>query len=198
MSGVDLGRYRRIVQMFWDPEPSNDQKADQAVWCLGVPYKLSSNDLESGEPCGGSSPSSNSPTLNQIGTHDKQEPLHVEESEAATAEAAGHLDEDRDRGWPSAFLEDFESRFWMTYRSDFLPIPRSTDPRAVHALSLSMRIKSQLVDQNGFSSDSGWGCMIRSGQSLLANTMAIHELGRGEYRSCWSCSNPRRAGLTRC
>ncbi|KAM0268707.1 hypothetical protein ACHAQH_009923 [Verticillium albo-atrum] len=86
-----------------------------------------------------------------------------------------------DGGWPSAFLDDFESKFWMTYRSDFEPITKSSDPRAASALSLSMRIKSQLMDQNGFSSDSGWGCMIRSGQSLLANTMAVLDLGR-EWR----------------
>ncbi|KAJ2989178.1 hypothetical protein NUW58_g3602 [Xylaria curta] len=44
-----------------------------------------------------------------------------------------------------------------------------------------MRIKTQLSDQTGFASDSGWGCMIRSGQSLLANAMAIQRLGR-EWR----------------
>ncbi|PHH72202.1 hypothetical protein CDD83_5006 [Cordyceps sp. RAO-2017] len=45
-----------------------------------------------------------------------------------------------------------------------------------------MRIKSQLSEQAGFSSDSGWGCMIRSGQSLLANSIAMLKLGRGWRR----------------
>ncbi|KAJ9134747.1 Cysteine protease [Pleurostoma richardsiae] len=40
-----------------------------------------------------------------------------------------------------------------------------------------MRLKV-LGEQGGFTSDSGWGCMIRSGQSLLANTLAICYLGR--------------------
>ncbi|CAG9949450.1 unnamed protein product [Clonostachys rosea f. rosea IK726] len=76
-------------------------------------------------------------------------------------------------------LDDFESKFWMTYRFEFEPIARSSDPKARSSLSLSMRIKSQLGgDQTGFSSDSGWGCMIRSGQSLLANSIAILRLGR--------------------
>jgi cysteine protease ATG4 len=70
----------------------------------------------------------------------------------------------------------------MTYRSEFEPIPRSTNPRATSSLSLSMRLKSQLGDQSPFSSDSGWGCMIRSGQSLLANTIALVRLGRGKSK----------------
>lgn len=66
----------------------------------------------------------------------------------------------------------------MTYRSGFEPIPKSVDPKAASALSFSMRIKSTLSDSAGFSSDSGWGCMIRSGQSLLATTIGILRLGR--------------------
>jgi cysteine protease ATG4 len=38
-----------------------------------------------------------------------------------------------------------------------------------------------LANQGGFTSDAGWGCMIRSGQSLLANTMLTLKMGR-EWR----------------
>lgn len=41
IAGAGLGRYRRIVQMFWDPEPVNDAATDQPVWCLGRSYRLS-------------------------------------------------------------------------------------------------------------------------------------------------------------
>ncbi|KAK3950203.1 hypothetical protein QBC32DRAFT_20042 [Pseudoneurospora amorphoporcata] len=87
----------------------------------------------------------------------------------------------QDGGWPPAFLDDFESRIWMTYRTDFALIPRSSDPQASFALSFAMRIKTTFSDLTGFSSDTGWGCMIRSGQSLLANAILVARLGR-EWR----------------
>ncbi|OLN87738.1 Cysteine protease ATG4 [Colletotrichum chlorophyti] len=186
MTAVDLGRYRRIVQMFWDPEPTNDYPNDLPVWCLGRSYTLNTTAVKDKLDQRHTPP----PTETA-----EAEPKVVKASPVAAAKgpetppdsvsssfsSSLAYDEDfsgQDGGWPSAFLDDFESKFWMTYRSDFEPIPKSTDPRASSALSFSMRIKSQLVDQNGFSSDSGWGCMIRSGQSLLANTMALIDLGR--------------------
>lgn len=82
--------------------------------------------------------------------------------------------------WPKAFLSDFGSRIWISYRSNFTPIPQAKTPEATSSMTLGVRLRSHLMDPQGFTSDTGWGCMIRSGQSLLANTFSVLLLGRGK------------------
>src|SRR5438045_7410189 len=91
--------------------------------------------------------------------------------------------------WPSAFLDDFESRVWMTYRTEFPPIRKSSSQqdRALSRTGSSSVAAFEFAGKffkgsqtDGFSSDVGWGCMIRSAQSLLANALTILHLGRGK------------------
>lgn len=188
LANVDLGRYRRIVQMFWDPEPTNDTAADQPVWCLGCSYRLvdgkstrndtGGNRLESTDDQQQDTIPSPLPTSTD-GPQSASLGTQSESTPSSFSSALAYGETAQDGTWPQGFVDDFEARFWMTYRSDFQTIPRSTDPKAPSSMSLSMRIKSQLGDQTGFSSDSGWGCMIRSGQSLLANALALQRFGRG-------------------
>ncbi|KAM0478311.1 hypothetical protein ACHAPX_005501 [Trichoderma viride] len=189
----DLGRYpRKIMQMFWDPEPANDVNSDQPVWCLGRSYKLDdpsskaasktasvSHDApESSQPdaAAASPPAQSPPPVSKAPVNALETPPASTSSSLTSAVA--EEEPPPGRGWPAGFVEDMSSKFWMTYRSGFEPIPKSIDPKAASALSFSMRIKSTLSDSAGFSSDSGWGCMIRSGQSLLATTIGILRLGR--------------------
>ncbi|KAJ0369782.1 hypothetical protein COL26b_010306 [Colletotrichum chrysophilum] len=151
MAAVDLGRYRRIVQIFWDPEPTNDYRVDLPVWCLGRSYNLSTKAGKDKGSRGQTQPTTDtassqtnvnspSPVPPALG------PETPPDSVSSSFSSSLAYDDDysvQDGGWPAAFLDDFESKFWMTYRSEFELIAKSTDPRASSALSLSMRIKSQ-------------------------------------------------------
>ncbi len=177
MTTVD--RYKRIVQYFWDPEPSVDTASDSPIWCLGKEYKIATR-----VP---TSMTSTSPIQENKPTHTvPAQPIHpVTPPDSAASSVDSEMDSGEsgngeDGGWPSAFLDDFEARIWLTYRSNFPIIPKSQDPKALSSMSLAVRFRSQLVEPAGFSSDTGWGCMIRSGQSLLANALVMLRMGRGK------------------
>lgn len=91
--------------------------------------------------------------------------------------------------WPPVFYLDFTSRVWLTYRSHFAPIRDQS--LAVLEAEAGGQSQSQQVSasprrwnwpvggEKGWTSDSGWGCMLRTGQSLLANSLIHLHLGRG-------------------
>ena len=175
MSKVDFGSYKRIVQAFWDPEPKNDDASASSIWCLGREYAARSiqNDVKKeSSPQETASP----PTTN--GENESQSLEKANSVQPNGVTMIGHeaqlQSEEVDPAWPSEFLDDCEARAWFTYRSSFSPIKKSSEA----SMTLSVRLRS-LGDQGGFTSDTGWGCMIRSGQSLLANALGTLRLGRG-------------------
>lgn len=177
MASVDFGRYKRIVQAFWDPEPLNDDTSRSPIWCLGREYESRSllNGVSDSSREAAPDAASKDPAVRDgVDIHRLTERLLLATTNGSQADEQGTPGKALDRGWPPDFLDDCESRVWFTYRSNFPPIKKSSDA----SMTLSVRLRS-LGDQGGFTSDTGWGCMIRSGQSLLANALMILRLGRG-------------------
>lgn len=183
MTAADLGRYgKRFVQMFWDPELKNDDNSP--VWCLGRKYE-NTQATRAG--------SVEVSTAETLGTTQEVKPARSHEvavpgSGEGILEVKSDVAEPRQQTeiesqWPKAFLDDFESKMWFTYRSGFPAIAKSPSAAALQGMNFSTRLRSQLANVGGFSSDTGWGCMIRSGQCLLANALSILRLGRGWYSS---------------
>ncbi|GCF01260.1 cysteine protease atg4 [Zygosaccharomyces mellis] len=85
------------------------------------------------------------------------------------------------------FLLDLKSRLHFTYRTRFTPIlavPGGPSPLSFHFLIRENPInviENAINNPSCFNTDVGWGCMIRTGQSLLGNAVQIARLGR-EYR----------------
>ncbi len=62
------------------------------------------------------------------------------------------------------FVRDFRGTIWMTYRKGFEGLQAAGVPKA-----------------HQHTSDTGWGCMIRGGQMLLANCVLRHLFGPGGF-----------------
>lgn len=182
MNHVDLGqKYKRLVQYLWDAEP-RIEGTDSPLWCLGNKYKVTlpttgSPDKESESPSDFTAHDvSSQQSVGQPSASSREEPDasgdNDGQSVASTTNASW-------REWPAPFLDDFESKIWLTYRSNFPLIPTTDDDNAPSSRTLSVRLRMQLTNSDGFTTDTGWGCMIRSGQSLLANALSMLSLGRG-------------------
>jgi cysteine protease ATG4 len=187
MADSDFARYgKKFVNYFWDPLPRNQDTSGAPIICLGVPYDSHPTPIAP-PPTGldlsqftvhSPSDSSASRSYEAPSSDDIEEISKSEIEKDIASQDSGNGKQIDEGGWPPTFLDDFESRIWFTYRSGFVPIAKSQDPKALAAMSFAVRIR-QMASQEGFTSDTGWGCMIRTGQSLLANALFLLELGRG-------------------
>lgn len=201
MASSDFARVsKRVVQYFWDPMPRNEDPS--VICCLGRSYDSRYQDARQTHLQPGTSPSAGSDSAisqadSAVVTKAHQKP-GAESPVGQEAQAKGDTNlstsQEEAPGWPPEFLDDLEAKIWLTYRSNFPPIAKSTDPTAGATMSLSTKLRN-LGNQGGFSSDTGWGCMIRSGQSLLANTLALLELGRDWRRGQQTQEHKRLIGL---
>lgn len=82
----------------------------------------------------------------------------------SSEESSSDLDTDSGH---AAFLEDFSSRIWVTYRKGF-----------------------DAISDSKFTSDVNWGCMVRSSQMLVAQALMFHHLGRSWRKPSQKPCNP--------
>ncbi|KAF8769305.1 hypothetical protein HU200_006819 [Digitaria exilis] len=84
-------------------------------------------------------------------------------------ESSSDADSDSDH---AAFLEDFSSRIWITYRKGF-----------------------DAISDSKLTSDVNWGCMVRSSQMLVAQALVFHYLGRSWRKPPEKPYNPEYIGV---
>jgi cysteine protease ATG4 len=172
----DFERFgRNVVRTFYDPLPTNE--SNEPIWLLGQRYdsRPPPPSKVTPVPTPSDAPAANTSTPQRERAEDESW-IRTSIDDAERKEAPNGEDPTQYGNWPSAFLDDFESRLWMTYRSGFTPIQKSQDPKATGAMSF--RVRMQNLTSPGFTSDAGFGCMIRSGQCILANALQILRLGR--------------------
>lgn len=80
--------------------------------------------------------------------------------------------------WPAEFIAEVQAKFWLTYRTGFQAIPRTIQ----HDMSNRVFVRTS----SEFTSDTGFGCMIRAAQTLLANAISLISLGPQ-----WRCGQSR-------
>ncbi|KAJ7743157.1 hypothetical protein B0H16DRAFT_1250707, partial [Mycena metata] len=96
------------------------------------------------------------------------------EDDAQRQEASHHQ-------WPSQFYSDFRSRIWCTYRKEFEPI--RDGQRGWSSGVCNIKRPYDASSPQLYLIDAGWGCMVRTGQSLLANALLTIHVGRDNSRS---------------
>ena len=177
------GHLDRAMRFLLDSDSTPDKCADP-IWLLGVqhpgyeppptPAPGRRPSIESRRPPSFRSNSSSSVTVSELS---QSQPPSGKNPAA---------------NWPPVFYADFTSRIWLTYRNQFPPIRDSN----LSSLEVDLASGTQATisssprprkwnwpgsGEKGWTSDSGWGCMLRTGQSLLANALLHLHLGRGKH-----------------
>ncbi|KAI0668752.1 peptidase family C54-domain-containing protein [Trametes maxima] len=189
------GHLDKAMRYLLDSDATPD-KCPEPIWLLGVqhpgyePPPPPAPDLAASPGRRNSSDSRRSPssfrssTSSPVGSGSVPPDPSLSQSLPASAGPS----KDPSKNWPPVFYSDFTSRIWLTYRSQFFPIRDTTltaldaelsdDPTILPSSPPTKKWNWPLGGEKGWTTDAGWGCMLRTGQSLLANTLLHLHLGR--------------------
>ncbi|ODV87607.1 hypothetical protein CANARDRAFT_187588, partial [[Candida] arabinofermentans NRRL YB-2248] len=148
-----LQTFQHMFEYIWDRDISNDDHENDLV-VLGNTYSSK---------------------------EDPTEPLPITSSvsESHGTDDTENTDDKNTNQWPDEFIKDVETRIWLTYRCGF-PLIKKAD-QGPSPLSFGSLIRGTIdlsTINKGFTTDAGWGCMIRTSQSLLANALLNLQVGR--------------------
>ncbi|KAJ3805044.1 peptidase family C54-domain-containing protein [Lentinula aff. lateritia] len=185
------GHLDKAMRYLLDSDATPDKCTD-AIWILGVQHP----GYEPPLPPSSSPSQSLSSSVSSV-TATPSASVYNPALSTSSTQSATSKDLKPGANWPPDFYADFTSRIWLTYRSHFPPIRDSNlqeltppacepimgpaiipTPASPSTLSTTSNASRRLGGEKGWTSDSGWGCMLRTGQSLLANSLLFMHLGR--------------------
>ncbi|KAI0716156.1 peptidase family C54-domain-containing protein [Cerioporus squamosus] len=187
------GHLDKAMRYLLDSDATPD-KCAEPIWLLGVqhpgyePSPPTAFDPGSSPGRRNSSDSRRGSSFRSSSTSPASPSSAPPDSSLSQSQPASANPKDPSKNWPPVFYSDFTSRIWLTYRSQFFPIRDTTlaaleaevseSPSGLPSSPPTKRWNWPLGGEKGWTSDAGWGCMLRTGQSLLANALLHLHLGR--------------------
>ncbi|KAJ2915830.1 hypothetical protein MD484_g4601, partial [Candolleomyces efflorescens] len=190
------GHLDKAMRYLLDSDSTPDRCTDP-IWLMGVQhpgYEPSPPSSYTNSPSsrrGSVSPPSFRSSTSSIGSLSSASGSNYHEQQLLHSSTGSNPKHNPGANWPPVFYIDFTSTVWLTYRSHF-PTPIrdgrladlcNTGPSvdSVNTPATKKTPWNWVGGEKTWSSDSGWGCMLRTGQSLLANALIHVHLGR-EWR----------------